>query len=340
MAWPGQLVIWKCGCRRSYGVRGPVLHRVRTKRDTDVGSIGAQRRTSAPASGASILRKLEVTRKATAFGSLWKTSTCHSYVAPQWNHYDCREHGLWPTLRNLKTGFEIGASVSRQMNAPCAGWRRPEPNHTDEDIREHNARLIAEVARLTEAVEARDTFLVVAAHELRNPMTPIIGRIQVLARAVRRPDFQVERLVQGLDEIEWLIARYLKRANVLLDVSRITSGKLALDRLPVDVCAIAREIIENFRPLKQNAGSDLTLELPGEPVVVSVTAWRSRKSSTTSFRTRSNMGPIRRFRCEWASMRSSTAPSFVCRTADREFLPTIRLESSSASSAPSSRANT
>jgi signal transduction histidine kinase len=142
-------------------------------------------------------------------------------------------------------------------------------DQTDQNIREHNARLIAEVARLTEAVEARDTFLVVAAHELRNPMTPIIGRIQILARTVRRPDFQRERLVQSLEEIEWLITRYLKRANVLLDVSRITSGKLALERLPVDVCEVAREVIENFCPLRQHTGSDLTLDLPGDPVVVS-----------------------------------------------------------------------
>jgi two-component system, OmpR family, sensor kinase len=145
----------------------------------------------------------------------------------------------------------------------------PASVQTDQNLHEHNARLIAEVARLTAAVEARDTFLVVAAHELRNPMTPIIGRIQILARAARRPDFQVERLVQGLDAIEWLIARYLKRANVLLDVSRITSGKLSLDLVPVDVCEVAREVIENFSPLRQRAGSDLTLDLPSEPVVVS-----------------------------------------------------------------------
>ena len=142
-------------------------------------------------------------------------------------------------------------------------------DQTDQNIREHNARLIAEVARLTEAVEARDAFLAVAAHELRNPMTPIIGRIQILARAARRPDFQVERLVQGLEQLEWLIARYLKRANVLLDVSRITSGKLTLDRVPVDVCEVAREVIENFAPSRQHTGSELTLDLPWEPVVVS-----------------------------------------------------------------------
>jgi two-component system OmpR family sensor kinase len=142
-------------------------------------------------------------------------------------------------------------------------------DRTDQNIREHNARLIAEVERLTEAVEARDAFLVVAAHELRNPMTPIIGRIQILARAARRPDLQIERLVESLDQLEWLITRYLKRANVLLDVSRITSGKLALERLPVDVCEVAREVIENFGPSRQHIGSDLTLNLPGEPVIVS-----------------------------------------------------------------------
>jgi two-component system, OmpR family, sensor kinase len=161
------------------------------------------------------------------------------------------------------------ASVSPPDRRPVRQLGAAGADQTDQNIREHNARLIAEVARLTEAVEARDAFLAVAAHELRNPMTPIIGRIQILARAVRRPDFQVERLVQGLDEIEWSITRYLKRANVLLDVSRITSGKLALERLPVDVCEVAREVIENFLPLRQHAGSDLTLDLPGEPVVVS-----------------------------------------------------------------------
>ena len=161
------------------------------------------------------------------------------------------------------------ARVSPPDGRPLRQLGAAGADQTDENIREHNARLVTEVARLTEAIEARDAFLAVAAHELRNPMTPIIGRIQILARAVRRPDFQLERLVQGLDEIEWLITRYLKRANVLLDVSRITSGKLALDRLPVDVCEVAREVIENFSPLRRHAASDLTLDLPGEPVVVS-----------------------------------------------------------------------
>lgn len=139
----------------------------------------------------------------------------------------------------------------------------------DQDIRQQITALIAEVARLTEAIEARDAFLAATAHELRNPMTPIACRIQILSRDMRMPNVQVERLVQNIDQIEWLITRYLKRASILLEVSRINSGKLRLDRLPVDVCEVAREVIEYFLPLAQKSRSELTLDLPGEAVVVS-----------------------------------------------------------------------
>src|ERR1700722_14346753 len=95
-----------------------------------------------------------------------------------------REMALGPAR-----GSEPDGCPLRQLGAAGA-------DQTDENIGEHNARLITEVARLTEAIEARDAFLAVAAHELRNPMTPIIGGIQILARAVKKPDFQVERLGQ------------------------------------------------------------------------------------------------------------------------------------------------
>src|ERR1700685_3047250 len=67
-------------------------------------------------------------------------------------------------------------------------------------VADNLAALNQEIAMMREAVSARDAFLAVAAHELRNPMTPIIGRVQILARAARRPDFQVERLRSGFDQ--------------------------------------------------------------------------------------------------------------------------------------------
>jgi two-component system OmpR family sensor kinase len=84
-----------------------------------------------------------------------------------------------------------------------------------------------------------------------------------------KPDFQTERLVRDLDQIEWLILHYLKRATTLLDVSRITSGKLSLRREPVDVCEVAHEVADNFSPMARLAGSDLSIELPDGPLLVS-----------------------------------------------------------------------
>lgn len=55
---------------------------------------------------------------------------------------------------------------------------------TTENLQRQNAELALENARLTEAIAARDAFIAVAAHELRNPMTPIVGRVSMLRRWV------------------------------------------------------------------------------------------------------------------------------------------------------------
>jgi two-component system, OmpR family, sensor kinase len=74
-------------------------------------------------------------------------------------------------------------------------------------VADNLAALNQEIAMLREAVAARDAFLAVAAHELRNPMTPIIGRVQQLRRLIRKPDFPPETLDKRLEHIEWLIAQ-------------------------------------------------------------------------------------------------------------------------------------
>jgi len=128
-----------------------------------------------------------------------------------------------------------------------------------------NKKLRDENAALQEAVAARDAFLVVAAHELRNPMTPIQGRIELLRRMLQRGDgttVQVEKLVHGLEQVEWLIQRYVKRATTLLDVSRATSGKLHLDTVAVDLGALVREVAESFGPIADHAGSALEVQVP------------------------------------------------------------------------------
>src|SRR5713101_4419468 len=84
-------------------------------------------------------------------------------------------------------------------------------------------------AELTEAVTARDHFLSVAAHELRNPMTPMLGHVQLLLKVARSADDEkLAQITRGLDRLDRLMRRYVKRATTLLDVSRITAGKFEL----------------------------------------------------------------------------------------------------------------
>jgi len=119
------------------------------------------------------------------------------------------------------------------------------------------------IAQLTEAVLARDNFLAVAAHELRNPMTPILGHVQRLHRLVRSRACSLGEVEQGLARIELLIELYLKRATTLLDVSRITTGKLKLETEPVDVSELVRHVAASHEAAAQYARVPLHLRIQG-----------------------------------------------------------------------------
>jgi signal transduction histidine kinase len=80
-------------------------------------------------------------------------------------------------------------------------------------------------------------------------------------------DALVSKIEQGLEQVEWLIEQYVKRATTLLDVSRATAGKLQLDAVTVDLCAVVRDIAESFAPIADHAGSALEVRVPTRPVV-------------------------------------------------------------------------
>lgn len=123
--------------------------------------------------------------------------------------------------------------------------------------------LVAELERrnaeLTAALAARDDFLALAAHELRNPMTPIVGYVQRLRRLLRSEACSLREIEQAVERLEWLIALYVKRATTLLDVSRITSGRLRLEVSRIDVGELVRNAASAFEPATQLSGSTLTL---------------------------------------------------------------------------------
>lgn len=117
-------------------------------------------------------------------------------------------------------------------------------------------------AELAEAVCARDQFISIAAHELRNPMAAMFLRVQQLSKIVRSGAADKhERTVCELERLDQLMEHYVKRATVLLDVSRVASGKIALHPTRVDFSAMLREEVEDLMSAARHVGSPLKSEI-------------------------------------------------------------------------------
>ena len=101
----------------------------------------------------------------------------------------------------------------------------PSPGSLDPPVDPRDPSVLAE---LTAAVAARDVLIAVAAHELRNPMTPMIGQIDLLLTGLRAGRLSPAEIEQRLARIHQAMTNYLKRATALLDVSRLTSGQFRL----------------------------------------------------------------------------------------------------------------
>jgi PAS domain S-box-containing protein len=114
------------------------------------------------------------------------------------------------------------------------------------------------------AIQARDHFLAVLSHELRNPLAALSTGLQLLKLAKKDPvttdstrsmmDRQLKQMVQLVDD--------------LLDVSRITTGKLELRKERIDLASVLRNAVEGSRPTIDRGGHDITVNLPAEPVML------------------------------------------------------------------------
>jgi PAS domain S-box-containing protein len=115
---------------------------------------------------------------------------------------------------------------------------------------------------LQESDRAKDVFLATLAHELRNPLAPVWSGLTIIARAPR----DTERVVQVAGMIERQVGQLTRLVDDLLDLSRITTGKIELKKERGDLDSILRSAIETSRPHIEKGGHRLSLQLPDEPV--------------------------------------------------------------------------
>jgi signal transduction histidine kinase/CheY-like chemotaxis protein len=126
---------------------------------------------------------------------------------------------------------------------------------------EENARLLAD---LKEADRRKDEFLAVLAHELRNPLAPIRNAVEIMrAQGPSLPEVQWAR-----DVIDRQIEHMTRLIDDLLDVSRITRGKIELRTERIELGAAMNQAVEAARSLVQCKQHELTLALPPQPIYV------------------------------------------------------------------------
>jgi PAS domain S-box-containing protein len=119
-----------------------------------------------------------------------------------------------------------------------------------------------------EAVRARDTFLSIAAHELRTPITALKGTAQLLLRRQSRGSLDADHLADALRKLDHSADRLVELTGDLLDVARIRTGQLPLDPRPIDLVALVDAAVVQAR-VRADDGHRLTLDAPaGVPTVV------------------------------------------------------------------------
>jgi signal transduction histidine kinase/integral membrane sensor domain MASE1 len=110
-------------------------------------------------------------------------------------------------------------------------------------VQERAARSAAE-----EAVRMRDVFLTTAAHELKTPLTSILGYAAFLERQLRKGK-GAEREQRAAHAVATQAERLNKLIAALLEMGRMQRDQLRLERAPLDLCALARRVVAESEPL-------------------------------------------------------------------------------------------
>lgn len=130
---------------------------------------------------------------------------------------------------------------------------------------EHARLFAAEQAahrRAEEALHLREQFLSLASHELKTPLTTLMGNLEVLERrsvkAAQLPEREQQLLRISIEQAK----RLNQLVNMLLDISRIQQGRLTIERQPVEVVSLVRQVVEAIRPRLQQHRLELLAHAP------------------------------------------------------------------------------
>ena len=130
------------------------------------------------------------------------------------------------------------------------------------DRKQAEERIYGLMTQLKEADQRKDEFLALLAHELRNPLAPLLNMLEIMKRGSGNGDL----IEQVRSTLERQLGQMVRLVDDLLDVSRITRTKLELRKERVELASVIHQSVEACRPLAEGARHELNVSLPPEPV--------------------------------------------------------------------------
>lgn len=160
----------------------------------------------------------------------------------------------------------ICRSVSAEISAHYALQRSKAPNETareemmaKKELEKHSEELEVENRRIIETAKQKDRFLLSITHDLKTPLTSIIGFTEILLEE-SEGEF-TSRQKEMLQRVSWNATWLLKMINDLLDLAKMESGKMELRLSRVSLPAITDHVIHTMVPLVKGRNLTLSVEL-------------------------------------------------------------------------------
>jgi signal transduction histidine kinase len=117
---------------------------------------------------------------------------------------------------------------------------------------------------LRDADRRKSEFLATLAHELRNPLAPIRNGLQI----IRLANHDEAAVQEARAMMERQVGHMVRLIDDLLDLSRITNGKIELRKERIELASAVQDAVEAIRPFMEESGHELTVTLPSKPVYV------------------------------------------------------------------------
>jgi signal transduction histidine kinase len=173
------------------------------------------------------------------------------------------------TRDTLKTIEDI-SNTSRKIAK--GDFQARVPKHTEDELGELADHINLMVCELEDSIDkerqarqARDELITSASHDLRTPLTSMIGYLELLSHD-QRSEQEKRRFV----EIAYKKTQRLKNlVDDLFEFTKSSSGDLKLNKQPIDLCELFAQLLAEFEPMLEQEGIESQLQCPGE-IIVSV----------------------------------------------------------------------